>query len=122
MLIPDFYTVQKISTEDEAVHAVIQLNATHEIYGGHFPGQPVVPGVIQLQMVKEILENVLQEEVFFDTISTVKYLKMITPKEDSYLHIRIQYKQADADDFKINATINSDEIIFTKLKASLRKK
>lgn len=122
MLIPDFYTVQKINVEGESIEAEVRLNPEHEVYDGHFPEQPVVPGVIQLQMVKEILESVLQEELFLDTVGTAKYLKMIIPKEDLRLHISIQYKQSDTGDFKINALISSDEMLFTKLKAGLRKK
>lgn len=122
MLIPDFYTVQKISAEDGVIDADILLNPKHEVYDGHFPEQPVVPGVIQLQIVKEILEDVLQEELFLHTMNTAKYLKMISPKHILDLQISIQYKKTDEANFNINATISSNEIVFTKLKASLKKK
>lgn len=122
MLIPDFYTVQEINFEEGTIDAEIRLNPKHEVYEGHFPGQPVVPGVIQLQIVKEILEGILQKELFIHTMSTAKYLKMITPEQVLDLQCHIRYKKTDQGDFSINATISSGEIIFTKLRASLSKK
>lgn len=117
MLISDFYTVQKISAEDGAIDAEIRLNPKHEVYDGHFPDQPVVPGVIQLQIVKEILEDALKKELFMETISNAKYLKMIVPDKNVTIHFAIQYKISVENIFQLNAQISSGETLHTKLKA-----
>ncbi|MGN1248330.1 MAG: hypothetical protein ACI4UO_07050 [Paludibacteraceae bacterium] len=46
-------------TSEEGMFRVA-LNADCEVYQGHFPGEPVCPGVCNIQMIKECAEIVLQ--------------------------------------------------------------
>jgi len=57
MLLPDFYHIIHLEQSDKQLSAQIRLNPNHEVYRGHFPQQAVVPGVVQLQIVKELLEQ-----------------------------------------------------------------
>ena len=56
MLINDFFQIQNIDSLPNSIEAKIELNASHQIFDGHFPNNPITPGVIQLQIVKELLE------------------------------------------------------------------
>ena len=56
MLKDSLYTIQNITEENNTIEAIIELEEHHDIFQGHFPGQPVLPGVCMLQMTKEILE------------------------------------------------------------------
>jgi len=120
MLIKGFYKIQKIRSHDSRISASIRLNPDHEVYKGHFPGQPVVPGVIQLQIVKEILEESLGQELHMGKVSSAKYLKIITPEKSGKLQITIDYQKTDEDAYKVNAIIGSGETIFTKVKMILK--
>ena len=120
MLIKDFYTIQKLETTEGTISAHILLNPKHEVYKGHFPEQPVVPGVIQLQIVKEILEKHLVQQLFIAKVSNAKYLKINTPENSEVLQITIQHKKTDEGEYKVNAIIGSKEIIFTKVKMVLK--
>lgn len=119
MLIKEFYKIINLDSVESEVKATIKLNPNHEVYKGHFPGQAVVPGVIQLQIVKEILENHLEKNLFMGNITQVKYLVPITPVEVPELHISISYKNDDERNlnpitFGSNVLISFDETIFTK--------
>ena len=52
MLKNDFFTFTALQLEGDMVTTNIELNAAHSIFKGHFPGQPIVPGVCMMQMVK----------------------------------------------------------------------
>lgn len=114
MLIKDFYKINNLTSDESEVIARIKLNPNHEVYKGHFPGQAVVPGVIQLQIVKEILENHLSKNLFMDNITQVKYLVPITPEEVPELHISISYKNDDKGNLKSNVLISFEETMYTK--------
>jgi len=116
MLIKGFYKIQEIRSNDSRINASIRLNPDHEVYEGHFPEQPVVPGVIQLQIVKEILEETLGKQLFMNKVSSAKYLKIITPENSKELQITIQYKKTDENEYKVNALIGSGKTVFTKVK------
>ena len=111
-LIEDFYKIVNISENGNEIHAVVELNSNHPVYDGHFKEQPVVPGVMQLQMVKEILEYQLNQELFMNDIKQVKYLKPIVPNNNLELKISISRKKPNELYFVFD--ISMDDITFTK--------
>jgi len=94
MLIKDFYKIINLTSNETEVLATINLNPNHKVYKGHFPKQPVVPGVIQLQIIREILEQVLEARLFMGKIIQVKYLIPITPIENPELIFTITHKKS----------------------------
>ena len=121
MLINDFYTIHSFNKSENSLFIEIHLNPKHEVYKGHFPQQAIVPGVIQLQIIKELLEKGLSVNLIIKEVIVAKYLNMITPEENPVLNINIEYRLNETGDYLINASISKDDIIFTKLKAKLSK-
>ena len=63
-MLKDFYTIiNKISGQNSEYR--IKLNPKHEIFKGHFPGQPVTPGVVLIQMTTELTQNTIEQNVCF---------------------------------------------------------
>ena len=56
MLNNDLFKFTHLLRTESSVTATIELNPSHPIFNGHFPGQPVLPGVCMLQIIKELLE------------------------------------------------------------------
>jgi 3-hydroxyacyl-[acyl-carrier-protein] dehydratase len=117
MLIRDFYHIESQDHDQGEITALIRLNADHAIYNGHFPGLPVVPGVVQLQIIKELVEGALQEKLLLTNMSSAKYLQMIIPSKNSRLACSISYKHVEGL-FKITAAMKEKDLVFTKIKAS----
>lgn len=116
MLISNFYKKEKSNLKDEIIIFTIKLNPNHEVYQGHFPQQAVVPGVIQLQIAKELLEENLKLKLMMDDISQVKYLKPIIPEQNSELIFEITIKDKNESAVKANISVTAEETIFTKAK------
>jgi len=119
MLIPGFYKIVEFEASENQVRATVELNPDHVVYKGHFPGRPVVPGVIQLQIIKEMLEKGLGKKLLLSRIISAKYYSMIIPGEMPQLDVSIQIKPVEKGDFKITSQINSGEKVFTKVRALL---
>jgi len=118
MLIKSFYTVQDFEVDDNRIEAAVLLTVNHDVYQGHFPGHPVVPGVIQIQMLRELAEQAIGRKLFIDEVTSAKYLNMIVP-DNKPLFIEIKTKLAD-DGYSINGIIKNTERIFSKVKMKLR--
>ena len=118
MLIKDFYTINELTFNGSGIDATIKLNPNHVVYLGHFPEQPVVPGVIQLQIVKELLEEVMQAKLMMDNIIQVKYLIPITPNENPVLVFSIMNKTIDENTIKSTITVGDNDKVFTKARIS----
>lgn len=95
MFLNDLFTIDKIDFTSETISADIILHADHKIFDGHFPGSPVTPGVIQLQIVKEILEVHFNRELHLKTMRTSKFLKILNPMETPHFQINIKFLQED---------------------------
>ncbi len=122
MLVADFYKIQEFEATDEFIKARLLLNKEHEIYKGHFPGQAVVPGVMQLQMIKELVEKATKQELLLSEVTIAKYINMIDPIESEILQVEIKISQLEPNRFKINAFITYGDLVFTKLKGVLSAK
>ena len=79
MLIKDFFQIIESRSEEGKLVAVIKLNPEHKIYAGHFPGNPVTPGVVQFQIVKEILENTYNKDLKLISMRSCKFMKILNP-------------------------------------------
>ena len=60
MLINSFYNiVSSTQLADGSYRYEVSLDGRHEIFKGHFPKLPVLPGVCILQIVKDIVEDIV---------------------------------------------------------------
>jgi len=115
MLIKNFYTIQTFEATDQKLEATLILNVDHPVYQGHFPGQPVVPGVIQLQMVKELLEKHLKKKLTISNMSQAKFLSLIVP-DASPIQFTITFSFTEEQPVKADATIETTNGVATKAK------
>ncbi|SRR5690606_24262870 len=92
MLLEDLYTViDSKTTGENSFEVSVQLNKDHEIYKGHFPGNPVTPGVSMLQIIKNSLKMHFQTKLFLSSAANVKFLKAVNPQLDSKLIFSFSY-------------------------------
>lgn len=120
-LINNFYTIKRISNTDQKIEAGIILNPNHQIYQGHFPQIPVVPGVCQMQIVKEILSDSLRLELILLTADNMKFMAVINPTIQSSLTVKIEYKITDTGDIRINSNISGETLTYFKFSGNFKK-
>jgi 3-hydroxyacyl-[acyl-carrier-protein] dehydratase len=105
MLKNSFYTLQDENAGPESFTAKASYNATHEIFGGHFPGQPVVPGVCTMQMVKELVEEQTGKKLLLQSTGQVKFLQLILPEVQPL--ISISWKETEGG-YVVTAALKND--------------
>ncbi len=69
-------------TSEESCQFVIALRPDSPVYGGHFPGFPVTPGVALLTVVRELLESRLHKPLALASADDVKFLRPLTPEDN----------------------------------------
>jgi 3-hydroxyacyl-[acyl-carrier-protein] dehydratase len=93
MLQGDFFTITTLQADHNTVNAILEINAAHRIFEGHFPGQPVVPGVCMMQMVKEVMEKVIGHTTRLVKADHLKFLSMVNPNENNTITAQLKYTQ-----------------------------
>ena len=63
------------------VAATLSPHRDSAVYRGHFPGQPVTPGVLMLQAVTELLSQAAGRPLALKKVINVKYLAMMGPDD-----------------------------------------
>ena len=118
MLIPYFYNVKEFNFTDNQLKAIIELNPEHEVFKGHFPNNPVTPGVCMLQILKELTEQATNTNLFIKECSNVKFMALINPETNPILAITIDINPLE-ENFKIKASANFHETVALKVNALL---
>lgn len=115
MLAGDFFNITSLIDSDGKVSAMLSLNAGHKIFEGHFPGQPVVPGVCMMQMVKEIVEAVTGKPTRLLTADNLKFLTVINPVETATIKADLKYSIDDDGKIKLSAALINEGVVYFKM-------
>ena len=120
MLIKKLYTYQVTELGENQISALLDFNAYHPLYQGHFPGFPVTPGVCQLLFIREILEKVLQLKLMLASAKQIKFTAVHDPASEPSIEALINYKHAD-NQLMVTASLKKNEKVFIKFKGEFRK-
>ena len=64
----------------EGIRAEFNFPAHLELFQGHFPGNPILPGIAQIELVKLTLEAMLAGKLFIREVKKTKFLRPIEPE------------------------------------------
>ncbi len=120
MVIKDLYTYRLKGREENQIDATLAINLNHPLYLGHFPGFPVTPGVCQVLMVKEILENELDVNLLLTKARQIKFTAVHEPGSDAEIDASISFADA-GDQLDVTARLNCEKKVFLKFKGEFRK-
>ena len=112
MLIPDFYEViSRKDREDGSAVFEVRLNPQCSVYEGHFPGEPISPGVCNIEMIRECAELVAGRPLRIEEVSLCRFLKLVTPAAVPQAQIIIRLSDV------LEATMSSGGEDYVTLKA-----
>lgn len=118
MLHNSFFAILRQETAAGSIRALLSINKSHDIFKGHFPEQPVVPGVCMLQMIKELVEFNINKDLSIVEADNIKFLAIIDPDKNSEVEASVSYSEGNGK-ILINASLFSGSVTFFKLKATL---
>jgi 3-hydroxyacyl-[acyl-carrier-protein] dehydratase len=109
MLLNNLYTIQAtvLSDAGDKVTATISLNKEHPIFKGHFPGNPILPGVCTVQIIRELLEKNLDVKLMLTRAGSIKYLGFINPVTTATVQFDLIIRNTGTHNLNCNATVSS---------------
>ncbi len=106
---------------EESFCATFEIDPSSEVFEGHFPGQPVLPGVVMVEIAKRSAERALQKDLKMVEAANFKFLRMIDPTVVSSALFRFALKPHEHG-WRVKGTILSGEDIYFKADAVYREK
>ena len=98
----------------EFVNAIKNVTINEPYFQGHFPGQPVMPGVLSLESIAQTtaflmlyeLDDPLKKNMFISGVDGVRFRRLIVPGDQLEINIRLKSKKLTL--YKFEGTIKID--------------
>ena len=114
-----FFSIETIETEGDLLPKFkIRLDADHPIFKGHFPGQPVLPGVLILKIITSCVSLYQKRNLLISKVKQCKFLNFVDPIINPELFLDIEIYGTDSP-LDVKAVLRSDEVVFSKVSISL---
>ncbi len=120
MVIKNLYTYQISSREENRLEAILRIDSQHPLFKGHFPGFAITPGVCQLLMIREILEEELDMPLMLASARQVKFIAVHEPETEPEIGASISFSK-NGDQLEVNARLSSNEKVYLKLRGEFKR-
>jgi len=117
----DIFNILQAQHVEGSITASLNINPNSEILKGHFPGHPVVPGACMLQIVKEVLEDALNDTLRLKKADHLKFMSLIEPGNNQTVQLEITYRETEGSDIFATARLSAGEIVCFKLQGTFIK-
>jgi 3-hydroxyacyl-[acyl-carrier-protein] dehydratase len=114
-LLNSFYYIDRSNETTTGFAFDISLNKEHLIYKAHFPEKPITPGVCIIQIAEELIELQMQRHCFLKKVTNVKYLSVLSPKENKSVTFGFSKIVEDEEGLKAHVLIENESGAFAKL-------
>jgi 3-hydroxyacyl-[acyl-carrier-protein] dehydratase len=120
-LLDDLCNLESLAKAENKLSAAVRFNPSHEIFAGHFPGNPVLPGVCIIQIIKELLEMDSGTDLIMTEAASIKYISFIVPDKAGIVNFDIVQTYSEEWIISCNCNVSNAENVFCKLKCVFRK-
>jgi 3-hydroxyacyl-[acyl-carrier-protein] dehydratase len=102
MLLNDLFLIEEVR-EDGFIDLLVR--GDHPIFSGHFPGQPILPGACQVQLVHEMLTHVTGKKWLLSKADQIKFLTMLDPRQHDRLRLSLSLREEAAGGLRVVASL-----------------
>ncbi|MCR4665089.1 MAG: beta-hydroxyacyl-ACP dehydratase [Paludibacteraceae bacterium] len=116
-MISDYYSIEQLDKLSGV--ARVRLNRDSAVYKGHFPDNPVSPGVCNIEMIREVAETVHGGRLRIRRIKQCRFTTLITPLIHRELEVRVMLQEQEQGHYRLTGTLGEGEAVYMSLKADM---
>ncbi|MBC7486427.1 MAG: 3-hydroxyacyl-ACP dehydratase [Cytophagaceae bacterium] len=119
-MLEGLFDIQEQSTEGTKKMYHVKVNPAHAVFQGHFPDQPVLPGVAMVYLSRFLTQRVTGKSIKLKEASQIKFLNLLDPRVnpefiytneivkevDHVIYVKGEMRFNESTFFKISATYN----------------
>lgn len=117
-----FYIINEEKTDHSvetcpgaSLQCTVRINPDHQIFKGHFPGYPIVPGVCVTQMAVDLFSHFQQQEFVMTKAKSIKFLNLIKPNEIDTVCYQLSWDKLENNEYQVKAVVSHEELTIAKI-------
>lgn len=121
----NYYTLSSMHTDGLSGIFHVELLADCDVYRGHFPGHPVCPGVLNIQLIRDCAERLVGKRLHICTIRQCRMLSVATPTGSPRLDVRVDIAPVEVDisasqsGYQVCATVTHGATTYIQFKGEM---
>jgi len=82
-----------VKKNNQKIHAIFQFKKELDFFKGHFPENPILPGIFQIELVKYALEKSFDIRLHIKSVKKTKFSSLISAEDSIMLDITINQEE-----------------------------
>jgi len=112
------YEIRNMEYAGGILRVSIVILRDHPVFDGHFPGNPILPGVCSIQITGELLSKYLSQKIMLIKSENIKFMSLVVPSENTILNYEISFSTKEENILSIKCNVTSNEMEVLKMKGS----
>ena len=111
----------------ESLVAIKNVTINEPFFPGHFPSQPVMPGVLSLEIMSQAgaflvlnyVDDPMKKNMFFTGADAVRFRKLIVPGDQMRIHMKLVKQKLSLCRFEGKCYVEDKLVVEAKLTANI---
>ncbi len=114
----ELYEIEDVKTELGSITARVLLNGRHPLFSGHFPGQPVMPGVCMMELIRDVARKSTGKSLRITGGPMIKFLNMVDPQKTAALSVEMSFTEIE-NLLLAEGRLTNETIVFVRFRLEL---
>lgn len=112
--------ISVLKKTSQHISAVFCFKKELDLFNGHFPGNPILPGIFQVEMVKYAMEKTFDTGFYIKSVKKTKFSNLIHPGETVCIDITANKEENSR--FNVRAILRVGDTIAGKINMVITEK